>query len=84
MQREELNQEEEETHYWNEQARKWVEIDHLTAAWPVLNAYTRINELKWGTTLEDAEKSMEYFSLMFPMHGLHSFYIGSHQRQPPS
>ena len=46
-----------------------AENGHLT----VDSAYTGITELKWGTTLEDAEKSMEYyFYLMFPMDSIPS------------
>ena len=59
----------EEAHYWNAHGREWFEIDHLSVD-PTVNAFTGITELKWGTTLEGAEKSMEYyFYLMF--YGLH-------------
>ncbi|KAL5493397.1 hypothetical protein EMCRGX_G014573 [Ephydatia muelleri] len=37
--------------YWNAHGREWVEIDHLSVD-PVVNAYTGITELKWGTTLK--------------------------------
>ena len=72
VQREESNQDAEEAHYWNAHGREWVELDHLSVD-PAVNAYTGITELKWGTTLEGAEKSMEYyFYLMFPMDSIPS------------
>ena len=72
VQREESNQDAEEAHYWNAHRREWVEIDHLSVD-AAVNAYTGITELKWGTTLEGAEKSTEYyFYLMFPMDSIPS------------
>lgn len=67
VQREERNQLQEmgEGH-WKAHGREWVEIDHLSVD-SAVNAYKGITELKWGTTLEGAEKSMEYyFYLMLP------------------
>ena len=48
----------EEAQYWNAHGREWVEIDHLTVD-PAVNAYTGITKLKWGSSLEGAEKSMK-------------------------
>ena len=62
--------------YWNAHSRERVEIDHLSAD-PAVNAYTGITELNWGTSLEGAEKSMEYyFYLMFPTDSTDSIYFG--------
>ena len=58
-----------------------AEIDHLSVD-PTVNAFTGITELKWGTTLEGAEKSMEYYLyLMFPMDSILLF--GLYQHHPP-
>ena len=48
----------EEAQFWNAHGREWVEIDHLTVD-PAVNAYTGITKLKWGSSLEGAEKSMK-------------------------
>ena len=56
-------------------AENGVEIDHLTVD-PAVNAYTGITKLKWGSSLEGAEKSMKYyFYLMFPMISFLLFWI---------
>ena len=53
-------------------AENGVEIDRLSVN-PAVNAFTGITELKWGTTLEGAEKSVKYyFYLMFPMDSIPS------------
>ena len=72
VQREDRNKLQDVEGYWNAHGREWVEIDHLNVD-PAVNAYTGITELKWGATLEGAEKSMEYyFYLMFPMDSIPS------------
>ena len=60
MQIEDRNKLQDVEGYWNAHGREWVEIDPLNVD-PAVNAYTGITELKWGTTLEGAEKSMEYY-----------------------